>query len=314
MPVIHDPLRGGRRNVSPSKVLTEYRDFLLNHQGLAKATIQIRENYVTPFLTAFEIILPENIKTLSPSQIHDYVIKTAKSMKWASRKHLVSSLRSFLRFSHIMGYLERNLVEAIPIIATPKLDHVPRSISWESVQKLLSVPDRKTDAGRRDYAILQLVATYGVRIGQVTALRLKDIDWRKGLIHFQASKRGMPLRLPLQPEVADALLAYLRETRGKVSFSEIFLTVRGKPRPLRENNHLNSSMAPYYRQAGIDSSTKGTHVIRHAFATRLMEQETPLKTIADLLGHRCINTTFIYTKVDLKHLRLLAREWPEEAL
>jgi integrase/recombinase XerD len=276
MPVIHDPLRGGRRNDFPSRVLTEYRDFLQNHQVLAKATIHIRENYVAPFLTALKITLPENIKTLSPSQIHDYVIKTAKSMKRASRKHLVSSLRSFLRFSHISGYLERNLVETIPIIATSKLAHIPRSISWDSVQKLLSAPDRKTEAGRRDYAILQLLATYGVRIGQVTTLRLKDIDWRKGLIHFQPSKRGISLRFPLQPEVADALLAYLRETRGKVSFPEIFLTVRGKPRPLSENNHLYSSMARYYRRAGIGSSIKGAHAIRHAFATRLMEQEVCL--------------------------------------
>lgn len=303
----------GPRSPSYDKLLNEYLEFLQNHQGLAKATVHIRKIYVAPFLAALKITTPENARILSPSRIHDYVIKTAKPMNRASRKHLVSSLRSFLRFSHIKGFHKRNLVEAVPVITTPKLDRVPRAIPWESVQRLLRAPDRRTRAGRRDYAILQLVATYGVRIGQVTTLKLNDINWREGIISFSSSKGGMPLCFPLQPDVASALLAYFR-TRGKTPFPEVFLTVRGNPRPLGENNHLNSSMADYYRRAGIHSSTKGSHAIRHAFATRLMEQEVSIKTIADLLGHRCIDTTFIYTKVDLKHLRLLAREWPEEAL
>jgi integrase/recombinase XerD len=170
------------------------------------------------------------------------------------------------------------------------------------------VPDRETHIGRRTYAILQLLATYGVRIGQVTKLRLQDIDWREGSIHFQSSKWGNPLCLPLYPEVADALLAYIRETRGKVPYPEVFLTVFltvDKHMPLRNGRALYSSMKTCFRKAGIAASA---HAIRHAFATRLMEHNTPIKTIADLLGHKSISTTFIYTKVDLKHLRLLAYE------
>lgn len=303
----------GFRSPSHCKLINEYLEFLQNHQGLAKATVHIREIYVSPFLSALKITTPEELSTLSPSRIHDYVIKTAKLMNRASRKHLVSSLRSFLRFSHIKGLHKQNLVEAVPVISTPRLDRVPRAIPWESVQRLLHAPDRRSRAGRRDYAILQLLATYGLRIGQVTTLKLNDINWQKGLISFSSSKRGRPLCLPLTPEVAQALLSYLR-IRGKAPFPEVFLTLNRPPKPIGENNHLNFAMANYYTRAGIHSSTKGSHAIRHAFATRLMEQEVPIKTIADLLGHRCINTTFIYTKVDLKHLRLLAREWPEEAL
>ena len=242
-------------------------------------------------------------------QVHDYVIRTAKLMTRPNRKHFVASIRSFLRFAHLKGYVQRDLTEAVPVIVTPKLGSVPRGIAWESVEKLLAVPSRETHRGRRTYAILQLLITYGVRIGQVAELQLKDINWRNGSIYFQASKCGKDLHFPLYPHVADALLNYISETRGKVSCPQVFLTVWGKPRPHANSKSLASLVGRCFHRAGI--SHKGAHSIRHAFATRLLEHDTPIKTIADLLGHKSISTTFIYTKVDLKHLRTLACEWPE---
>ena len=210
-----------------------------------------------------------------------------------------------------MGYTERSLVDAVPVIRVYKLDRIPRGIPWESVQKLLLAPKRDTHSGRRDYAILQLLATYGVRIGQVTSLKIEQIDWKAHLIRFAASKKGRDLCFPLTYDVANALLAYLRDTRSKAAFPEVFLTVRGTQHPLSKNNHLNSCLDVYYRRAGIKSTVRGSHAIRHAFATRLMEQDVPIKIIADLLGHKCIETTWIYTKVDLEHLRTVVCEWPE---
>lgn len=169
-----------------SKLLVEYLRFLRDYQHVSEATIGIRRNYVSPFLVALNGYgTPSKIGSISPSTIHDYIIKTAKTMNRSSRKHLTSSLRSFIRFIHIKGYIARNLVDAVPIIATRKLDRLPRTLSWENVQKLLKAPDRSTSAGRRDYAILQLLATYGVRIGQITHLQLRDIEWHKGLFTFR---------------------------------------------------------------------------------------------------------------------------------
>lgn len=297
-----------------SKLLAEYLDFLRNHRGLANGTICIRRNDVTLFLRSLRLRRDsEDIEKISARQIHDYVLKTAKRMNRSSRQHLVSSIRTFLKFCHIKGYIRRDLTEAVPIVGTPRLGSVPRGISWESVEKLLLAPDRNTHSGRRIYALLQLLATYGVRIGQARNLRLQDINWREGVIHFRPSKWGNPLCFPLHPEVADALLSYIRETRGKASYPEVFLTISGKPRPIGEGNSFSYSLKKCYRRAGIDPATNGAHAIRHAFATRLMEHGTPIKTIADLLGHKSISTAFIYTKVDLKHLRLLAYEWPEVA-
>lgn len=293
-------------------ILGHYLSFLKTTQGLANATLVLRRLHVEPFLRSLEKTgVLADLRGLAPSTVHDYIITTSKPLTRASRKHLVSGLRSFLRFAHANSLLERSLVDAVPVILTPKLDRLPQTIPWDDVQKLLAMPDRATLTGKRDYAILRLVAAYGVRIGQAIHLRTRDIDWRQELIHFPAEKGCKALSFPILPEVAEALLSYLRQRGEAPSMEEVFLTVRGAQRPLGANNHLGSALRPYYLRAGLRSTRCGAHPIRHAFATRLMERGTPLKDIADLLGHRSIETTFLYTKVDLERLRGLAAEWPE---
>jgi integrase/recombinase XerD len=232
-----------------SKLLNEYLEFLCNHRGLSKDTIRIRRNDIISFLKSLRLQNdPEAIGKISVKQVHDHIIKTAKLINRPSRKHLVASLRSFLKFAHLKGYVKRDLTEAIPTIGTPKLGGIPRGISWESVEKLLAAPNRETHSGRRTYAVLQLLITYGVRIGQVEKLRLQDINWREGSIYFRPSKCGNPLHFPLYPVVADALLSYIRETRGKVSYPEVFLTVCGKPKPLAESRALSTLMQRCFHQ------------------------------------------------------------------
>jgi integrase/recombinase XerD len=297
---------------SVSPLLAQYLDFLRDQQGVSQATIVIRRLAVRRFLQFLgRRLTPSQLRQLSAKRIHDYIIRHSSGLTRASRKHLTSSLRSFLRFAHVRGYLPRDLVDAVPVLATWRLAHLPRGLSWEQVQSLLKAPDRRTAVGRRDYAMLLLVATYGVRIGQVTALTRHDIHWHEQTIAFAPSKGGKPLKFPLEKSVAQALLAYLRRDRGPAPFDEVFLTIRGARRPLGVNNHLGAALKTYYRRAGIRASVIGTHAIRHAVATRLLEKGASIKTIADLLGHRDIGTTYIYTKVDLTQLRTLAGQWPE---
>ena len=293
-------------------ILGQYLTFLKTTQGLADATLVLRRLHVKPFLLSLDTTGGiTNLRELAPSTIHDYIIATSKPLTRASRKHLVSGLRSFLRFAHANGLIERSLVDAVPVILTRKFDRLPQTIPWEDVQKLLTIPDRATLTGKRDYAILRLVAAYGVRIGQAIHLRIRDIDWHQELVHFPAEKGCKALCFPILPEVAEALLSYLRDRGEAPSIEEVFLTVRGAPRPLGINNHLGSALKSYYRRAGLRATRCGAHPIRHAFATRLMERGIPIKDIADLLGHRSIETTFPYTKVELERLRTLAAEWPE---
>ena len=301
--------------LTAADLLGRYLDFLKTSQGLADATVVLRRLHVAPFLQSLEKQgALSDLRSLAPSVVHDYIIEISQPLTRASRKHLVSALRSFLRFAHVKGYLDRGLVDAVPVILTRKLDRLPHTISWESVQKLLAMPDQTTLVGKRDYAILRLVAGYGLRIGQAIHLRVRDVDWRQGLIYFPAEKGCKPLSFPLLKEVAEALLAYLRHRGEFPSSEEVFLAVRGEPRPLGVNNHLGAALRGYYLRAGIKTTRYGAHPIRHAFATRLMEQGTPMKDIADLPGHRSIETTFLYTKVDVQQLRTLAAEWPEVQL
>jgi integrase len=198
----------------------------------------------------------------------------------------------------------------IPLVPTWRLEGLPRHLEWEEVERLLATCDRARPSGRRTYALLQLVATYGARIGQVTTLRLGDIDWAARRITFQASKHGKPVTFGLTATVAEALLSYLKD-RGPSSYPEVFLTVCGPRRPLSESNHFGTCLIPCFRRAGIIGRPYGAHAIRHAVASRLVNQGTPIKAIADILGHRSIDTTRIYAKLDLTHLRKLAVEWPE---
>jgi len=295
-----------------SKLFNEYLSFIQKQQCLTPPTISIRRNFVAAFLnTLKEQATPSRIRNLKANTIHDYIIQTATPFSRAKRKQLVASLRSFLRFLHFRGYLNRNLAPAVPTFRIPKLAAIPRGIPWDSVQKLLSMPDRTTPIGRRDYAVLQLLATYGVRIGQALKLRICDLKWEEKTIYFQPSKGGKALCFPLQEDVTQALLEYLRMDRGNAPFPHVFLSINEPKRLLSPYNVLGTSLKRYYKLAGIESTAGTSRPIRHAFATRLMEQEVPIKTISDLLGHRLIDTTFIYTKVDLRHLRLLARDWPE---
>jgi integrase/recombinase XerD len=299
------------KKVKQSKLLVEYLDFLRYYQCSSEATIIIRRNFVKPFLIHLKDIgQPSQLFRLSAKIIHDYIILTAQPMHRASKKHLTSTIRSFLRFAHIKGYLKRDLKEAVPVITTRKLDRLPQGIAWEDTQKILAGIDRKTHIGRRDYAVIILLISYGVRIGQVTTLKLQDIRWQEGVIVFPASKHGNALHLPLHKKVADALLNYIKKDRKESKFQEVFLTSRKQQRPLSQHNHYYANISKYYVKAGITSRSQGTRVIRHAFATRLVNQNVPIKTISDLLGHRWIDTTFIYTKVDLVKLRELARNWP----
>jgi len=294
-----------------SPLLIEYTIFLRDQQCLSESTIFIRRKFVEPFLSYLgNIAQPSELSQLSAKTIHDYILTTARPLHRASKKHLTSSIRSFLRFVHIKGYLKRDLIEAVPVIATWKLGSVPQSIPWEDIQKLLALPDRSTHIGRRDFVVLSLLISYGVRINQVIKLKLQDIRWQEGIICFTASKHGNALSFPLHGEIADALLAYNKNDRMEAEFQEVFLVTKGSIRPLNKNYNYHGNIKKYFLKAGIVSPI-GSRVIRHAFATRLVNQNISIKTISDLLGHRYIDTTFIYTKVNVVKLRELARDWPE---
>jgi len=221
------------------------------------------------------------------------------------------ALRRFLHFAFSLGYLRRDVARVIPGVPSFTLDRLPRGPRWEDLPRLLISANRSTKRGCRAFAILVILMTYGVRAGQLTHLRLDDIDWRQGVLRFPAAKRGRPIIVPLTAAVGDALLHYLRRGRPLSTAREIFLSLRSPCRPL-DTDSISWIVARAFHVAGVASPHRGSHAIRHAWATRAVAQGQSLKTVADLLGHRSLDATRIYAKVDEARLRSVGLSWPQE--
>jgi len=290
-------------------LLDEYLRFLADHRGIGVRRIERHRVHVQAFLESLgppDTVIPAG---LDAGAVFRFITTRAPALGRSERKSMCAALRTFLRFLRLRGALTQDLAAVVPVIPSFKLDRLPRGIAWEDIQKILAVVDRSTPMGRRDYALLLVLATYGIRSGQLCALRLADIDWRHDTLRVRAAKGGRDTVLPLRPVVGEALVDYLRHGRPTWPVREVFLRIRAPRGPLRGN--LTNIIKPYARTAGVSAPSFGPHAWRHACATRMLAHGHALKTIRDVLGHRSIETTFIYTKVDIERLRLAALEWPE---
>jgi integrase len=252
------------------------------------------------------------LASLSCEKVEQFILAYAADKGRAARRAMQSALRTFFRFALHEGYLRQPLDRAVPTLRTYKLATVPRGLSEQQAQDVLRSIARDTAVGRRDYAILQLLSTYGVRGGQVRVLCLEEIDWPREQILFKAAKHGKDIRVPMTLAVGEGLLDYLQNGRPACSCPEVFLTARAPYRAFPPRNSLSKLVRRRLRAAGIDLPSAGTYVFRHGFATRMLQEGHGLKAIADMLGHRHLNTTFAYTKVDFNALKQVALEWPQE--
>ena len=207
-----------------------------------------------------------------------------------------------------------DLSASIPSVRKRKLASVPFIIDEESLEKLFESIDRSDPVGKRDYAMIKMMATFGVRGVQTRQLKLENLFWSQGRILFQPVKGGLAVEQPLIGEVSKPLIDYLLNARpGSGDYREVFLTVLPPFRPLSQKA-LSIMVARRLQRAKIqipDHTRKGSHLFRHTFASRLLNSGTPLSHIADMLGHRNQNSTLIYTKIDFKNLMKVAQEWPE---
>ncbi len=294
-------------------LLDEYCKWLKDYHNSAPGTLMLRRHYLVQFL---DWLGPTSViqqpLVLSPDQIETFFLNYSQSHGRSARRSMQATLRTFFRFCFSQGYSLQDFAVIVPTLRTYKLDKIPRGINEEDAQRLLSSINRNNDMDRRDYAIIQLLYTYGIRGGQLRALHLNDIDWAQSQIHFAALKHGKDIVQPLTDTVGEGLLNYLQHARPESSYPEVFLTSRAPHRPLRYSTTLSEIIARRMRAAGIPAPTFGAQAFRHRFASRMLEQGHSLKSIADMIGHRCIQTTFIYTKVDFQALNQVALDWPKE--
>jgi len=295
-------------------LLSGYLRCMKDHQHAAAGTLKVRRGSIVIFLDSLGAkATSDGIGELMPDDVEAFFLDIADTMGNAVRRSMQAALRTFLRFCFYQGFIHLHLDQAVPTLRTYKLSRVPRGLKESQAQTVLQSVDCDTPVGSRDYAILSILHTYGVRGGQVRDLKLSDIDWENEQILFRATKNGKDSLLPITREVGKSILNYLRKGRPACTCPEVFITSRAPYRSLIHSSTL-SAIVSRHIGADTDASCKGSHAFRHAFATRKVAEGYSFKAIADVLGHRHLSTTFIYTKVDFNALSQVALEWPKEVL
>jgi site-specific recombinase XerD len=222
---------------------------------------------------------------------------------------LTTALRSFLTYLRYEGQIATDLAAAVPAVANWSLPSMPKALPSEQVELLLTRCRRPTPMGRRDYAILLLLARLGLRAGEVASLTLEDIDWETGQVKVRG-KGGRYSELPLPAEVGEAIAAYLQHGRPRCHSRTVFLRVSAPVGSFRDHRAVCLIVKHALARAGIQSPRKGAHQLRHALATQMLSRGASLAEIGELLRHSSPRTTSIYAKVDLTALRPLALPWP----
>ena len=285
--------------------------FLQRERGLYPSTIRRYRYFIKMFLEERFPDGPVEVSTLTAEDAIEFVLGHAK--KWGSKTnaYMVSALRSFFRFLRMLGLVDRDMAGAVPGVAAWRLQDVPKGLEIEEVEKLLRQCPRNTPVGRRDYAILQLLARLGLRGGEVVNLALDDIDWDAGELLICGKGRRLH-RLPMPQEVGEAIVDYLRNGRPRQATTRrLFVRARPPYKELASTVVISCLMRRRLRRAGLKPPRTGAHVLRHSLATRMLNQGASLREIGLLLRHQRVDTTAIYAKVAQPSLRELAQPWPE---
>jgi len=300
-PGVDDPFADLRR---------EYADFLNAVRGLSISARSHHAHTVADFLTR-GIGSGRTIDELTAQDVERFVVRRARELSRHSMQHVVAHLRSFLRYCHGRGYLPTRLDQEIDTPRTYRGELPPRALPWDSVQTLLESIDRRSKGGWRDYCVLHLIAHYGLRPIEVVTLRLDSIDWENAVLHVTQQKTRSELVLPIAPPTLQILRDYLEQDRFRQDSvdPELFLRLRCPHGPLR---HWAVADIFYkrMREAGLPKEDHGVYSLRHAFAMRLLARGVGVKAIGDLLGHRSLESTCTYLRLDVEALRDVALEIP----
>jgi integrase len=279
--------------------------FVHTHRGLAAKTTRKYTRVLSVFAQHLEAAGITELHRIMPGHVRDFY-ENGKNK--APRRSYGSILRVFFRWAAAQGWLSSSLRDAVPRPRQYRYVSLPDVLGQAEVDRVLAAADRSTPLGRRDYAVLVLAARYGLRPCDIRQLALDQIDWREARIDLRQVKTGRPLILPLLPDVADALSAYLLDGRPVSTNRTIFLRHCAPFEPFAAENNLATIMREALRRAGLADrqGRRGLYLFRHTLATRLLAAGHPLKAIADVLGHASTQTTYGYTRVEVDGLRSVA--------
>lgn len=292
-------------------ILDSFCRHLRETHGQSEATTRARAYFARKFLEKKFGQGPLRWNTLRPDDVISFVVGYAKRWRRTSTVVVATSLRSFLRYLQVRGWCKPVLIAAIPRLAKWRLSRLPRVMSDEQLNAFLAAFDQSTARGRRDYAMALCQVDLGLRACEVAGLRLEDLDWNLATLRTPAGKIGRHRELPLTARAGRAIADYLRHGRPTTCCRHVFVRhqlLQGTP---LNTAVIQTAMHRAYVQVPGCEHWVGTHALRHTAATRLYRHGAKLKEVADVLGHRSLDTTGIYIKVDLPRLTAVALPWPE---
>jgi integrase/recombinase XerD len=286
--------------------LSAFCQWMRRQRGTTDATL----NHYSIYLRELLQRLGGEPSRFDAHQLRAFVLEKSRSCGTTVVKKCAVALRMFLRFLIAEGQCAAGLDAAIPVMAQWRLASLPRYLPPKDVERLIASCDRDTAIGRRDRAILLLLARLGLRAGDVTHLRLSDIDWKNASIEVRGKGRHYT-RLPLTKEVGEAIVAYLKKDRPPVDTDTVFLRYH-PPFCALGSTGISHIVDKAFRSTGIVRPSRGAaHLLRHSFAASMLRQGESLASIATMLRHRSVETTQIYAKVDVSSLQQIAQPWPE---
>jgi site-specific recombinase XerD len=290
-------------------VLRQFQYYLRQERSLAEPTITHYTPIVAAFLAECFPTGAPDLQQISANDIAGFVRHQAERITTKHASTVVTALRSFLRYLLHRGAIATNLAACVPTIATWKLSTVPKFLPAAQIQRIVDACDRGTPVGKRNYAILLLLARLGLRAGEVVALTLDDIDWEAGLITVRGKGKRVA-QMPVPVDVGAALTDYLRHARPACACRRVFIRAKAPLNGFANSIAICSLVDRALETAGVESACRGAHLFRHSLATQMLTQGASLPEIGDVLRHRHPDTTAIYAKVDLAALRAIALSWP----
>ena len=300
--IVLPPWRNKEETCSFSPLIREYSSYRRCHNGIAEGTLR-RD---TDTAAAFLALLRQRGKGFARTTIADIDAFISVLSGRVSKRTLAdrcSSLRAFLRFLRVTSRLTHDFAEEVIAPRINVFERPPRALPWSDVRRLLRSIPQSVAPGKRDFAMLLLMATYGLGTAEVLNLSMDNVNWKQRIIRVRRSKTGNAIELPLLDAVAKALTAYLKVERPPAPLvRRIFLRTRMPYKPLT-SGAVRHRIRHYAQRVGISAPIIGGHALRHSHATRLVDAGANLKVISDIMGHRRVSSTSVYVRVALKNLR-----------
>jgi site-specific recombinase XerD len=279
--------------------------YLREERGLRPDTLLHYSHHLRGFEDYLKKIELHDLRDLTPPVLAAFVADSSPRLGKTGIRDLCGVLRVFLRYLHREQVMPKDLSGAVDAPHVYRLSKIPRSVTWEEVRKMLAVVERRMPGGKRDYAILLLLVTYGLRAREVAALTLDHIDWKRERLRVPERKADHDTAFPLSTIVGDAIVDYLQHGRPQTVDRHVFFRTVAPYAPLTYSA-VSGRATHYLRKAGIAVSRAGSHTLRHTCVQRLVDADFSLKVIGDYVGHRVPASTEIYSKVAVEALRKVA--------